>query len=180
MKVQKFTHSRMFAIRRAMNMCVFLFICSCASVHMCVWVCGSPCTQSCEDNTSFSVSVEIPFSKNGSHDCFLELNNFRSNLLFCGSSTIYSVSRNFSAFSDYVQCISRHPDTCVNVHHWLTAKGFNSSNCFRHRLCWNILYLFLCIIVAVCLPSKNNFGIDVTSHIFLGMILFEGLILSLQ
>jgi hypothetical protein len=134
MKVQKFTHSRMFAIRGAMNMCVFVFICSCASVHMCVCVCvcfvcvcvcGSPCTQGCEDNTSFSVSVRYRFQKMAvTIVSWNSIISDKPNLHFCGSSTIYSVSRNFSAFSDYVQCMSRHPDTCVNVHHWLTVKGF--------------------------------------------------------
>jgi hypothetical protein len=51
------------------------------------------------------------------------------------------------------------------VPHWLTKKDFNSSDCFRHRLWWFTLCLFIWINVAVCLPSKNMGGNDVL-HIF--------------
>jgi hypothetical protein len=81
---------------------------------------------------------------------------------------------------EYVQCMSRHHDTGGNVHHLLTKKDFNSSDCFRHRLWWITLYLFICINVAVCLPSKNISEIDVTSHIFLILVLFEILKVSPQ
>jgi hypothetical protein len=69
--------------------------------------------------------------------------------------------------------MSRHHDTWVNVHHWLNEKDFNSSDCFRPRLRSITLWLFLCINMAVGLPSKNLGGNDVTSHIFPSMILFQ-------
>jgi hypothetical protein len=82
-----------------------------------------------------SVSGRYTFSKNGSNDCFLEVNNFgKSNFIFHTQSTIYSIRRNSSGFREYVHCMSRHHDTWVNVPHWLTKKDFNSSDCFRHRL----------------------------------------------
>jgi hypothetical protein len=80
MKVQKFTDTRMFAIRGAMYVCVFVCICLSASEHVvCVSLCvfvGAFAHMVGRVTFLLSVSVRYPFSKNGSHDCFLEVNNF--------------------------------------------------------------------------------------------------------
>jgi hypothetical protein len=55
-------------------------------------------------------------------------------LLFWRSTLTYCPRRKYSVFIEYAQCISRYPDTCVRVHHWLARNDFNSSDHFRHRL----------------------------------------------
>jgi hypothetical protein len=69
--------------------------------------------------------------------------------------------------------MSRYPDTCVHVHHWLARNDFNSSDHFRHRLWWIRVSFLIGIKVVVCLLSKNFGGNDVTSHVFLSLMLFE-------
>jgi hypothetical protein len=80
--------------------------------------------------------------------------------------------RKFSAFIEYVQCMYRYLDTCVNVHHWLARNDFNSSDGFRHRLWWIRVYFFTGIKVVICLLSKNIGGNDVTSFVLLSLMLF--------
>jgi hypothetical protein len=70
--------------------------------------------------------------------------------------------RKYSAFIEYVQCMSRYLDTGVSVHHWLARNDFNSSDGFRHTLSWIRVYFFIDIKVVVCLLSKNIGGNDVT------------------
>jgi hypothetical protein len=89
----------------------------------------------------------------------------RSNFVVLKSSCIYSVRRNYSAFREYVQCMSRHHDTWVNVHHWVKWRDFNSSDCFRPSPRWNTPCLFPCINVAVFHPSMNMAEI-ISPHIF--------------
>jgi hypothetical protein len=156
--------------------CVYvcvLFLC--ASVHVCVCACvWEPSHTGLVVYYFFLQCCEILFSKNSSKIVsWKSIILGCSNLLFCISSIIYSIRRKYSAFTEYAQCMSRHHDTCVNVHHWLTNKDFNSSDGFRHKPWWITLYVFICINMAVCLPSKNIVGNDVTSHIFLSLILFE-------
>jgi hypothetical protein len=60
--------------------CVYLLVCFCAYVFVCV--CASVFVGAVSHRVSriiflLSVSVRNPFSKNGSHNCFLEINNFR-------------------------------------------------------------------------------------------------------
>jgi hypothetical protein len=59
------------------------------------------------------------------------------------------------------------------MHHWLGRNDFNSSDCFRHRLWWIRVSFLNGIKVVVCLLSKNIGGNDVTSRVFLTLMLFE-------
>jgi hypothetical protein len=63
-------------------LCVFacVLLCICVCVRVCV--CASVFVGAVSHRVSriiflLSVSVRNPFSKNGSHNCFLEINNFR-------------------------------------------------------------------------------------------------------
>jgi hypothetical protein len=80
--------------------------------------------------------------------------------------------RKYSAFIDYAQWMSGYHDTCIIVHPSLARNDFNSSDHFRHRLGWIRLYLFIGIKVVVCLPPKNIGENDVTSRVFLSLMLF--------
>jgi hypothetical protein len=122
----------------------------------------------------FPVSVSVRYSvpHNASQQCFLEVTNcrFSSTLLLQRSTVTYCYG---SAFIEYAQCISRYPDTCVNVGHWLARNDFNSSDCFRHRFWWIRVSFLIGIEVVVCILSKNIGGNDVTSHAFLCLVLLE-------
>jgi hypothetical protein len=100
-------------------MCVSLHMFVCLYMRACVCVCvrALPCKVG-YIIFLLSVSVRYAFSKISSQKCFLAVNNFRLlKLAFHRSILIHSVRRKFSAFMEYVQCISRHHDTGVNVHH---------------------------------------------------------------
>jgi hypothetical protein len=130
-------------------------VCLCASVHVCVFVCV--CWEPLHvgllglyifchflwDTLFQKMAVTIVSRKS--------IISNRSNFRFCRSSTIYFVRRNFSAFREYVQCMSR-PHDAWSKHDWLTKKDFNSSDCFMDRHLWIALCLFICINVAVSLP----------------------------
>jgi hypothetical protein len=80
--------------------------------------------------------------------------------------------RKYSAFIEYAQCMSGHHWLAKNVHHWLAKNDFNFSDGFRHRLFWIRVYFFIGIKVVICLLSKNIGGYDVTSPVFLNLMLF--------
>jgi hypothetical protein len=69
--------------------------------------------------------------------------------------------------------MSRYPGTCVHVHNWLARNDFNSSDCFRHRLWWIRVSFLIGIKVVVYLLSENIGGNDITSRVFLSLMLFE-------
>jgi hypothetical protein len=57
--------------------CVYLFVCFCAGVFVCVCVfVGALAHRVGSIIFLMSDSGKYPFSQNGSHDCFLEVNNF--------------------------------------------------------------------------------------------------------
>jgi hypothetical protein len=58
-----------------------------------------------------------------------------------------------------------------HLHHFVIRNDFNSSDLFRHRLWWIRLCFFIGIKVVVRFPSKNIYGNDVTSLVFLILIL---------
>jgi hypothetical protein len=80
----------MFAIQGSMSVyvcvcvCVCVYVYLCASVHVCVCVFVGDFAQRV-DSIIFlwSVSGRYSFSKNGSPDCFLEVNNFGEIKLCC-------------------------------------------------------------------------------------------------
>jgi hypothetical protein len=125
----------------------------------------------------FPVSVFVTCSVpiNASQQYFLEVTNFGfgSPLLFRRSSVTFCLRRKYSAFTEYVQCMSRYYDTCVHVHHWLARNDFNSSDHFRHRLLWIRVSFLIGIQGVVCLISKNIGENDVTLRVLLSLMLFE-------
>jgi hypothetical protein len=158
MKPQKFTYSKIVNIH--------------GTQALCEWVCLWGCVGSCKI-FSGSVSVRYSVPSHTTQECILELSNFWfcSTSLFRRLSVINCLRRKYSALIKYVPCMSWCHDTCVNVHHWLGRNDFNSSDHFRHRIWWNRLYLYIGIKVVVCLPSKNFGENDVTSRVFLSLVL---------
>jgi hypothetical protein len=122
-----------------------------------------------------SVPVRYSVSNNESQHCFLEVTDFGfgSTLLFQRSTLISFLGKIYSAFIEYVQCMSGYHDTCVHVHHWLPQNDFNSSDRFRHRHWWIRVSFLIAIKVVVYLLSKNIGGNDVTSRVFLSLMLFK-------
>jgi hypothetical protein len=145
-------------------------------VVVCVWVLGG--------HKVFPVSVSVRYcvSNNARQQCFLEDTNFGfgSTLLFQRSTVIYCLRRKYSTFIEYAQCMSRYHDTCVHVHPWLARNDFNSSDHFRHRFSWIRVSFLTGIKVVVWLLSKNIGGNDVTSCVFLSLMLFEAMKVSTQ
>jgi hypothetical protein len=136
-------------------------------------LCECVCVGGCK---IFPVSVSVRYSvpHNASQQCFLEVTNcrFGSTLLLWRSTLTYCLRRKYSAFIEYAQCISGYPDTCVHVRHWLARNGFNSSDHFRHRFWWIRVSFLIGIEVVVYLLSKNIGG-NVTSRVFLCLMLFK-------
>jgi hypothetical protein len=99
--------------------CVYLFMCFSACVCVCVSVfVGAIAHRVVWIIFLLSVSVRYPFQKMAvTIDFWKSIISDKSNFLFCRSSCIYSVRRNYSAFRVYVKCMSRHHDTWVIVHH---------------------------------------------------------------
>jgi hypothetical protein len=80
--------------------------------------------------------------------------------------------RKYSAFIEHAQRMSGYLDTYVSVHHWLARNDFNSSDGFRHRLWWISVYFFIGIKELIYFLFKNIGGKDVTSWVFLSLMLF--------
>jgi hypothetical protein len=157
MKAQKFTYFKIVNIHGIQP----LFRC------ICVWGCGGGCKI-----FPGSVSVRYCVPNLASKECFLEVTNFGfcSTLLFHMSCVINCLKRKYSWFIEYAQCTSQCPDTCVNVHHWLARNDFKSSDhCSTDW--WIRIYLFIGIKEVVCFRSKKFGGKDVTSCVFLSLIL---------
>jgi hypothetical protein len=66
------------------------------------------------------------------------------------------------------------------VHHRLARNELKVSDCFRHRLWWIRVSFFIDIKVVVYVLSKIFGGNDVTSRVFLSLMLFEVMKVSTQ
>jgi hypothetical protein len=93
-----------------------------------------------------------------------------STLLFQRSAVITCQVRKCTAFIEYIQCMFEDLETGIHVHHWLATNDFNHSHGFTHRLWLISAYFFIALNVVIYHPSKDIFGNDVTSCIFLSWI----------
>jgi hypothetical protein len=79
--------------------------------------------------------------------------------------------RKCTVFIEYVQCIFKHLETCMNVQDLLAINDFIYSDGFTHTLWWISAYFFIGLNVVVHLPSKDIVGNDVTSCFFVCLMI---------
>jgi hypothetical protein len=122
----------------------------------------------------FPVTVSVKWSvpNNASQQCFQKITNFGMAQVVIPKSAVTTCQvRKCTVFIEYVQCIFKHLETCMNVQDLLAINDFIYSDGFTHTLWWISAYFFIGLNVVVHLPSKDIVGNDVTSCFFVCLMI---------